>query len=378
MEFKRYLFPLRRWWWLILASTLVAAVLSYLYLYQQPKIYQTHTTLMIGAAITNPNPSYNDFVLGQQLADAYANLNNLQLIREATMNALNIDQLPEYKARVEPSTQLVVITVNDTDQNRAQAVANELAAQLILLSPTTEHTEDQVRQEFINERLSVLETQINDTEEEIKQLQEELGSIISAQQIEEVRSQISSLQSKLSDMQNTYATLLSNTNQGAINSFTVVEPAALPVKPIGPWLGLSVLLASLAGCALAVGEAYLLEYLNNTLKSSEDVVRLFSAPVIGHIFEYKDGKTGNHLVDLTDLQQPLSEAFRVLRTNIELSGSDRPLKTILVTSADASDGKTFVAANLAMFMAQRRKKVVLVDADMRRPPIHEYFNLDND
>jgi len=67
-----------------------------------------------------------------------------------------------------------------------------------------------------------------------------------------------------------------------------------------------------------------------------------------------------------------------LRTNIEISQADRPLKTILVTSADIGDGKTSVAANLALSIAQRDKEVVLVDVDLRRPSVHEFFELPND
>lgn len=378
MDFKKIFFPIRKWWWLVLASTLVAALLSFLYLYRQPKMYQTQTTLMLGAAITNPNPSYNDFILGQQLADAYADITNRQVIREATMKALNLDFLPPYRANVEPNSQLIEIVVNDTDPGRAQAVANELANQLVILSPTTTHSDELGRQEFINQRLNSLETQMQDTEDEIKQLQDELGTVISAQQINEIRGQITSLQSKLSDMQFNYGTLLSNTSEGAVNSFTIIEQAALPLSPIGPGLGLAVLLAAFAGFSLAVGEAYLLEYLNDTLKSSDDVSKMFSAPVIGHIFEIKNGQPGNHLVNPADMQQPMAEAFRVLRTNIELSNSSQSLKSILITSVDVGDGKTFVAANLAKFIAQRKKKVVLLDADLRRPTLHTYFDLDNE
>jgi uncharacterized protein involved in exopolysaccharide biosynthesis len=103
---KRYLFPLRRWWWLIAASTLVAAFLSFVYINRQPKVFQTHTTLMIGTTITNPNPSFNDFALGQQLAAAYANIANRQMIRDATMKALDMTRLPEYNAQAMPNTQL--------------------------------------------------------------------------------------------------------------------------------------------------------------------------------------------------------------------------------------------------------------------------------
>jgi capsular exopolysaccharide synthesis family protein len=134
----------------------------------------------------------------------------------------------------------------------------------------------------------------------------------------------------------------------------------------------------LLGSVLAVGEAYLLEYLDDTLKWSEDVRRLFSAPIIGYIFEQKNKKGENLLYDSSNLRHPAAEAFRVLRTNIEFAQRDQSLKTILVTSADIGDGKTSVAANLALSLSHKEKKVVLLDGDLRRPKVHEYYDLPND
>src|SRR5687767_1558914 len=200
MELNKYIFPLRKWWWLLVASTLIAAIFSSLSTLRQPKIYQARTTLMIGTTINNPNPSSNELFLGQQLAGAYADLANREIILNATKNALGMDQLPEYFARALPNTQLIEIAVNDTDPARAQTVANELAAQLILLSPISAQPEGQGRQEFIHERLNNLEAQIKETEAEIEKLQEELANTVSAQQIDDKQNQISSLQSKLSAM----------------------------------------------------------------------------------------------------------------------------------------------------------------------------------
>jgi len=334
---------------------------------------------MIGTTINNPNPSGNELFLGQQLAAAYADLANREIILNATKNALGMNQLPEYIARALPNTQLIEITVNDTNPERAQIVANELATQLTLLSPINAQSEGLGRQEFVHQRLNNLEAQIQETEAEIEKLQEELANTFSAQQITDKENQISSLQSKLSTMENNYGLLLSNTQQGAINTLTVIESAELPSNPIGSMKGLSILLAAAVGFVLAACEAYLLEFLNDTLKSADDVERLFSDPIIGHIFEQGDGKKEeNRLYDADDLHHPIAEAFRALRTNIEISQADRPLKTILVTSADIGDGKTSVAANLALSIAQREKEVVLVDVDLRRPSIHEFFELPND
>lgn len=378
MELNKYIFPLRKWWWLVVASTLVAAIFSYLTILRQPTIYQARTTLMIGTSISDPNPSNAQFTMAQQLAAAYADIAMREVVRTATMNALNMNQLPEYIARALPNTQLIEIAVSDVDPERSRIVANELANQLVLLSPTSIKPEDQGRQEFIDQQLNNLEAQIKETEAEIEKLQDELGNMISAQQIDDTQNQISALQSKLNALRNNYGLLLSNTQQGAINSLTIIEPAAVSSRPIGPNKLWTILVAVALGFVLAAGEAYLLEYLDDTLKSPDDVTRLFSAPIIGRIFEHVDGNNENFLHDTTNLDNPLADAYRTLRTNIEFAEVDKPLKTMLVTSADIGDGKTSVAANLALSIAQREKRVILIDADLRRPNIHKYFNLTND
>jgi capsular exopolysaccharide synthesis family protein len=379
MELSKYIFPLRKWWWLLVVSTLIAVMFSSLSVLRQPTIYQSRTTLMIGTTITDPNPSSNELMLGQQLAAAYADLANREIVRNATKDALKINRLPAYIARALPNTQLIEIVVNDTVPERAQIVANGLADQLMHLGPISAQPQDRGRQDFIHQRLNNLETQIKETEAQIEKLQEELANTFSAEQIKDKQEQITSLQSKLSSMENNYGLLLSNTQQGAINTLTIIESAALPTNPIGPMKGLTILLAAFVGFALAAGEAYLLEYLDDSLKSPDAVMRLFSTSIIGHVFEQADGmKEGDRLYDADDLSHPIAEAFRSLRTNIEISQVDRPLKTILVTSADIGDGKTSVASNLALSMAQRGKEVVLLDADLRKPNTHEVFELAND
>jgi capsular exopolysaccharide synthesis family protein len=377
MEIKKYLFPLRKWWWLLVASTLVATVSSSLAVLRQPKIYQARTTLMIGTTIKNPNPSNNDFLLSQQLAASYADIANREIVAMATMNALDIDQMPAYAARALPNSHLIEIVVTDIDLERAKKVADELAEQLILLSPASTQPEEEVHQEFINEQLKNLEIQITETEDEIEILQKELGNLISAQEIEDTQNQLTALQSKLTTLQNTYGTLLTNTNQGAVNTLTILEPAALSATPIASKKALTVVLAAILGLVLAACEAYLLEYLDGTVKTADEVASLFSTPIIGHIFEQEKGGNDNNLYDPSSLHNPVAESFRALRAQIEFADEEQPLRTILISSADIGDGKTSVAANLSLFIAQKKKRVVLLDADWRKPNIHKVFNLPN-
>jgi capsular exopolysaccharide synthesis family protein len=141
---------------------------------------------------------------------------------------------------------------------------------------------------------------------------------------------------------------------------------------------LTVLLAAAVGFVLGGSAAYLLEYLDDTLKSPDDISRVLQAPIIGHIVE-DTGETGeNQIYVLEKPRHPISEAYRTLRINMEFAGVDQPLKTIFIASANVGDGKTSVAANLAVSIAQGEKKVVLLDADLRRPSIHQFFSVPNE
>jgi capsular exopolysaccharide synthesis family protein len=179
-------------------------------------------------------------------------------------------------------------------------------------------------------------------------------------------------------MENNYSLLLANTQKGAVNNLTIIEYADLPSNPLGRMKGLTILLAAAVGFVLAACEAYLLEYLDDTLKTPDAVTRLFSAPIIGHIFEQADGINENRLYDGDNPNHPITEPFRSLRTTIDFAETGQPLKTILISSPDIGDGKTSVAVNLALSMAQRDKNVFLIDADLRKPKIHKLFNLAND
>jgi non-specific protein-tyrosine kinase len=375
MELKRYFYPLRRWWWLILSATLLAALASFIATLRQPPVYNAITTLMIGQAIMDPNPSNNEFQLGQQLAENYAEIANRDPIRIATMEALGLDVLPPYI--VTPNSQFLEISVTDSIPERAQAVANELARQLILLGPAGAGLNEQGRQEFVREQLDTMETQIQTTQDEITRLQGELGNMVSARQISDTQNQINGLQTKLTTLQSNYANLLSTTLAGAINSLSVIEPAGLPWRPIGPNRVVSILLAAAIGFVLAAAAAYLLDYLDDTVKLPEDLARITDYPIIGYLSDWGN-EVGNRVFVSANPRHPVVEGYRTLRTNLEYASVDEEVKTIFVASADTEDGKSSVASNLAVILSQAEKKVIVLDADLRKPNIHTFFGIPND
>ncbi|MCI0519382.1 MAG: polysaccharide biosynthesis tyrosine autokinase [Chloroflexi bacterium] len=374
MELKNYFQPLYKWWWLLLFATVIATVASFLVTQQQPPVYQSRTTLVSGQAVYETNPTGNDFYLNQQLASFYADLAQREPVRNAAMQALGLSFLPDYAVTVLPDSQLIEIVVSDVDPVRAQAVARELANQLLGQTPL--NNQDSARQSFIQDQLSQLEQRIQETQNEITAKQAEMADLFSARQITAAQTEIAALEEKLSSLRSNYANLLSNSDRGAVNTLTIIEQANLPRVPVGPNRFTSVLLSGVIAFALAAAAVYLLEYLDDTVKTSEEITRLLELPVVGYISEMdKDRHQASYVA-----KQPRSsvaEAFRALRTDLEFSAVDHPLKTILVTSAGVAAGKTTVAVNLAVVMAQSGKKVILVDADMRKPSVHRYLGLSN-
>jgi len=138
-----------------------------------------------------------------------------------------------------------------------------------------------------------------------------------------------------------------------------------------------VLLAAAIGLLLAVGGAFLIEYLDDTVKSPEDVTRVADLPVLGTIGRIGGVLYPDKLITVEEPRSPVAEAYRVLRTNIQFSSIDRTARTLMVTSPNPTEGKSVTLANLAVAMAQAGYKVVAVDTDLRRPVLHKVFRMSN-
>jgi len=161
-------------------------------------------------------------------------------------------------------------------------------------------------------------------------------------------------------------------------SIDQIQLAVAPEFPIRPKPLNSALLAGVVGLMLAAGIVFLIEYLDDTLKVPEDVERVLGIPLIGYIAEMDaNSKAEAEVYVSRQPRSPVSEAFRSLRTNLEFAAVDKPLRTILVTGAEAGDGKTTIATNLAAIFAQGGKRVMLLDCDLRRPRVHRFLGIQN-
>jgi non-specific protein-tyrosine kinase len=137
------------------------------------------------------------------------------------------------------------------------------------------------------------------------------------------------------------------------------------------------LLAAIVGAMLALGGVFLLEYLDDTIKDPDLVRDQTGMPTLAAVVTIPGAGPAERLVTLSSTRSPAAEAYRVLRTNLQFSSLDKPVRTLLVSSPSPGEGKTTTAANLAAVMAQAGQRVVLVDCDLRRPNIHRLFQVAN-
>jgi tyrosine-protein kinase len=166
---------------------------------------------------------------------------------------------------------------------------------------------------------------------------------------------------------------LPDLQSGSALKVSLVEPALRPSDPIRPRTRVNVGLGLVLGLMVGVGLAYLRAFLDRTVKTPEELELATGVPVVGSIPPFKAGKQPVPVAEQP--RTPAAEAFRKLRTNFAFLGVDRQSLCCVVSSPSASDGKSTVAANLAIALAQADQRVALVDADLRKPTLHKVFRL---
>jgi capsular exopolysaccharide synthesis family protein len=173
------------------------------------------------------------------------------------------------------------------------------------------------------------------------------------------------------------ASLLANPYAIGRQGLHVVEIAVAPNQPIRPDLVRTLLMALLAGIMLSVGLAFLIEYMDTSIHSREDMAQLTDLPTLALIGRLRGRKPVDRLVPLKKPFSDAAEAYRIIRSEIEFAGQSGAIRSLMVTSSRSGEGKSMTAANLAIALAQTGMRVVLVDANLRRPVLHKLFQKSN-
>lgn len=313
MELIRYVRVLRRWMWMILICPIVAAVAAGIVSFALPPVYEAQVVLLVRPSqpLASSDPTAAALT-SDQISRTYASLMTERPLLESVSTDLGLSLKPSdlsMKIKVTPEPNTTILDVAVQDTN--PALARDLANRLVA--------------DFIAE---------------IKRIQQQ-------------------------------ETQLPNARSG--DNLVVVSPAVLPDRPVSPNKSLNVAIAFAAGLLVALGIAFLLDYLDQSIKSDDELVERLGLISIGHIAFSPTGKGRRAELVAMDSQSPSAEAYKTLRTSLLFSTLDQELKTIVVTSAGPGEGKSRTAANLAVVLAGAGHKTLLIDADFRRPSLHKIF-----
>ena len=380
MDLQQYASVFWRRAWLILlcvalggGSALVASQLT-------TPVYRASAKLLLNEALLAQTAAYARNPPFERLAMTSIELMTTRAVFGAVIQRLGLELSPDRLAemvhvQIVRDTQLIEVSVEDTDPQRAARLAN------LIPEVFGEQNQEFLARSYTASKQS-LESELRSLDNQIAQTQaaiDELGTPSSAQE----EADLNRLQSELVQYWQSYANLLQRyeairlAETQTTNSVVTIEPALPPKGPILPTTLLNTLLGAAVGLMLGVGIVFLIEYRDDSLKSADQVTDLMELSVLGAIAKFPPTNIKNGPIVSTEPYSPVAEAYRALATNIQLSRVDRPLKRLLVTSPGALEGKSTVVANLGLALAQVGVKVILLDCDLRRPTLHKLFSHPN-
>lgn len=374
---REYANLFRRWVWLLILFALIGGGIAYYVSAWQPPTYKTSTMVQLSFGTSSQYDYYAVSYYGQEMIQTYTKIITGQSTLDKVSELVGYDvKSSMISAAPVTGTQLMTITVTDTNPNRAAIIANTLVqvfAKQIQID----------RAEYYAETKSIIEGQIADIDGKIQDLINQVNNEMQTLGPDQTEStKLNQLQSTLTYYQQQYFSLTQNYQQLQLielqNKFNIIQidPAVIPSAPSAPKPLQSAVIWGIVGLFIAGGIVVLIEFLDDSITDPQEITKRWGLPILGVVANYNtdDGDTP---ITIQYPRSPVSEAFRSLRTNLQFTSIDHPLKTILITSCLPSEGKTHIAVNLAVVMANASRSLLLVDADLRRPKVHKLLKQHN-
>lgn len=318
----------------------------------------------------------------KELGTALTTLKTTRLEREALYNQMknapNPEELPEVMRS--PFVQSLRIELASLDRQQAQLQERYLDQhpEVVKVRNQIQETRSKIRSE--SQRV------IRAAENDYKAAAAQESSIFSALEAAKAETlelsrrsvQYDTLKRDLDASKEVLASLLSRHKQTDVaqelksSNIRIVDQAVVPRSPVRPKKLRDLLLGLLLGLGAGIGVAFFLDYLDNTLKTPDDVRVHLGAPLLGVIPELADGGK-SPLVTHARSQGPFLEGYRVVRTALNYSWPDVAPRVLIVTSTAPGEGKTLTSVNLALTLAATEGHVLLIDGDLRKPQVHSFL-----
>lgn len=356
VNLREYLTVLRvRKWWIVLATVLVVGS-ALAYSFRQTAIYTSRAQVLVESSAVSP-----DEVAPQLNMETERELATSTEVAKLAAEELGEDAseiyalLANLSVDVIPDTELLTFEYASSDPEDAAERAQAFAS--AYLQSRINRTQEvlEVQREQIQQLISSTRAQREDTNDEV--LQEQLtATLLSYQQ------QLAQL------------TAPDNFRVGS-----VTQPAGVPSEPTSPNHLKTAIIGLLAGLPLGAGLAFLRERFDDRLRGRTDLETHAGAAVLAVVPRISSWKNSgdSHVVTMVEPKSAAAEAYKTLRTSVLFAAAQRGLETLMITSANAQEGKSATTANLGVALAQSGKRVILVSADLRKPRLHRFFRSQN-
>jgi capsular exopolysaccharide synthesis family protein len=386
---------LRRRRWVIAACTVVLAGAALGLSYIQEPVYQARGKILLAPSTSE---SLTD-ALGTSQARGTAEQVATEI--EVMQSAIVQDAVAEELGRsprvtLEGITGTAVIQITSRGGSAAAVVENVNTFAEVYIAQRqatlTEDLDDAVSR--LEEAVDVLTVQIAELERPAREIQDRIDALPAAPvgagenperqalieqrdaEIERTRAEISRIETQIAAAQGDLSQLELARDQITTGGAQVVSPAKEPSSPISPNPVRNALLGAVLGLAIGVALAFLLEALDDTLRTKDELEALSQGRTVMGLIPVVPGwrdRSSTRIESIEDPGSPVSEAYRTLRTSVQFLGVDRPVNLLQITSPNPGEGKTTTVANLGVAFARAGQRVAIVCCDLRRPRLEQFF-----
>ena len=370
MDLNGYILILKRRIWIAIVTLLVTLSVVTAGTFLLYPTYTASATVRIATASAN-TVNYTDYQYANLIINTYVNIATSQPLLDELNKQLGLAEAPVIEVKAIPNTELIEISVDDHNPVLAMNAANTLAN--ILINQSSEvytgsgKSPSEVLKEQVDQALNDLTTDQSNYNQLLTQTPGNTEIINNASKAVDLQQQLySSLVSQYEQMKTKEAI--------QANLVSLVNPAILPEKPSKPNKPLNIAAGFFVGIIAGVSLAFLLDNLDSTLYSSEQITAVTKMRPIGKVpLIHKQEERKLPL----DGNTPFGESFFRLRTNFLTLVENTPMRSFMISSSTQGEGKSSVISSLAYVLSQFGKKVIIVDCDLRLPTLHRIYDLPN-
>jgi polysaccharide biosynthesis transport protein len=365
MDLRDYLATLWRRKWTIAALATTTTVVALFLARDQVPVYTSTTHVLVKAARFDPTqPSAAFGFINMKTEEQVAN--------SPAVAGIALQQLADRRVQpgtvtgsVPEGTETILFSASSPDPAAAQATAQAYADAYLEFRGQDVHADLQAARDELNNQLDDIQKSLESTSQQLRNAQTQGAISLFNSLFSGLQSRQTTVQAKLTDLP----------TSDDLHVGSILENAALPDSPSSSSRRNTIILGLLVGLALGVSVALFRDRLDEGVRGRDDLEIHSRAPVLAFI-PHLAARNGSPIT-LADPTSDGAEAYKALRVRVLLAAERQGIRSVLITSAVAGEGKTSTTANLGVALAQMGKSVVLISADLRRPRLHEYFPASN-